>query len=232
MNEMNEMPRTSPSCPRCSVPMFSATANTTLALGCRRCGGIMIDRSSASKMVDDSETQALAAQTAAASEAAAVDTSQEGIPCPYCQLPMDHARLFGVDVDVCPTHGTWFDRDELRQIATEAVRLRRGRLGGAAVGAVAGAVVLGGAASIAGAGAIANAEIHTQAQRQALYLDGGGAVAEVAVAAVDVVDVGVVAADGAAMAADVVGAGAEVAAEGAGVVFSVVLEVIGAIFSG
>src|SRR5437764_1271331 len=37
------------------------------------------------------------------------------VACPSC-LGMNFARLSGVIVDVCKRHGTWFDRDELRQI--------------------------------------------------------------------------------------------------------------------
>ena len=41
------------------------------------------------------------------------------VKCPTCgQLMnrMNFARHSGVIVDVCKSHGTWFDRDELRQI--------------------------------------------------------------------------------------------------------------------
>jgi len=41
------------------------------------------------------------------------------VPCPQCGQLMNRlnfARCSGVIVDVCKGHGTWFDRDELRQI--------------------------------------------------------------------------------------------------------------------
>ena len=41
------------------------------------------------------------------------------IPCPHCGQLMNRinfANCSGVVVDVCKSHGTWFDRDELRQI--------------------------------------------------------------------------------------------------------------------
>ncbi|HMF57614.1 MAG TPA: zf-TFIIB domain-containing protein, partial [Pyrinomonadaceae bacterium] len=41
------------------------------------------------------------------------------VPCPECGQLMNRinfARCSGVIVDVCKGHGTWFDRDELRQI--------------------------------------------------------------------------------------------------------------------
>jgi len=40
-------------------------------------------------------------------------------PCPQCGQLMNRvnfARCSGVVVDVCRGHGTWFDRDELREI--------------------------------------------------------------------------------------------------------------------
>jgi len=41
------------------------------------------------------------------------------VPCPHCGQLMNRinfAHCSGVIVDVCRGHGTWFDRDELREI--------------------------------------------------------------------------------------------------------------------
>lgn len=41
------------------------------------------------------------------------------VPCPVCKKLMNRvnfARCSNVVVDVCKTHGTWFDKDELRRI--------------------------------------------------------------------------------------------------------------------
>lgn len=37
--------------------------------------------------------------------------------CPICEGPLTCVRSGHVPVDVCATHGTWFDRDELGRLA-------------------------------------------------------------------------------------------------------------------
>jgi hypothetical protein len=34
-------------------------------------------------------------------------------PCPDCEAEMGRALVFGIEVDACAQHGTWFDRTEL-----------------------------------------------------------------------------------------------------------------------
>lgn len=41
------------------------------------------------------------------------------VPCPRCRelmTPMQFSRRSGVIIDICRSHGVWFDRDELRRI--------------------------------------------------------------------------------------------------------------------
>ena len=47
------------------------------------------------------------------------ETQIRYVPCPHCQQLMNRinfAKCSDVIVDVCKGHGTWFDKDELRQI--------------------------------------------------------------------------------------------------------------------
>ncbi|MCS6901601.1 MAG: zf-TFIIB domain-containing protein, partial [Polyangiaceae bacterium] len=71
------------------------------------------------------------------------------VRCPECGKPMRRAP--GGDasllIDICDEHGTWFDRDELQQVAALAERRRREQrtaaiAGGAAVTGVAGVAAL------------------------------------------------------------------------------------------
>lgn len=194
----------------------------------------MIDSGTSARLLHSEATQALGAQAAAASGKAAVDTTQKGIACPYCGRPMEAARLFGVDVDVCPTHGTWFDRDELRRIADAALALGRGPTRRAAAGAA-----LVGAAAMAGAGgaapAAALAERPGHVSQAATASDLGTGAAQVAEGVGDVVYAGVeiaAQADSLGGGAAAVAESAAAVAESAGEVFGAVLSALGAIFDG
>ena len=36
--------------------------------------------------------------------------------CPECQAPLAERELGAITVDICPPHGTWFDRGELQRM--------------------------------------------------------------------------------------------------------------------
>lgn len=38
------------------------------------------------------------------------------LPCPVCTQPMAIERLFGIDLDVCQSHGMWFDVGEAHRL--------------------------------------------------------------------------------------------------------------------
>jgi len=44
-------------------------------------------------------------------------------PCPICRRPMAVETQHGVKVDLCPDHGVWLDRDELRDIKRKVYEL-------------------------------------------------------------------------------------------------------------
>ena len=60
-----------------------------------------------------------AASVAPQSHTQALSETVRYVPCPQCGQLMNRinfARCSGIVVDVCKGHGTWFDRDELREI--------------------------------------------------------------------------------------------------------------------
>ena len=91
---------------------------------CEKCGGIWLDVLSFEKICADREQQSAVLGTASNVPGHYIDISPDPIkvryiPCPQCgQLMnrMNFAHCSGVIVDVCRGHGTWFDRDELREI--------------------------------------------------------------------------------------------------------------------
>jgi Zn-finger nucleic acid-binding protein len=76
------------------------------------------------KVCADREQQSAVLGTAVPAATHAADSHVDAnrvtyAPCPQCGQLMNRlnfARCSGVIVDICKQHGTWFDRDELRQI--------------------------------------------------------------------------------------------------------------------
>src|SRR5258706_7383296 len=109
-------------CPRCRVEMSAVMVGTTNLRECRRCEGLWVDRASFDQICADREKQSavlgMAAPLPAAEPGGAVETIRYA-PCPVCRQLMNRvnfANCSHVIVDVCKEHGTWFDKDELRQI--------------------------------------------------------------------------------------------------------------------
>ena len=111
-------------CPRCRVELEPITVGSASLRECPRCDGLWVDVESFERIVNEGEEQA--AVLGAPSLLPKPDAGGAGkpvkvhyVPCPECGQLMNRvnfARCSGVVVDVCKGHGTWFDRDELRQI--------------------------------------------------------------------------------------------------------------------
>jgi len=108
-------------CPRCKIDMASVTIGATPMRECERCGGLWVEVAMFEKICVHREQQS--SVLGAASRVPAHPTAEEEkiryVPCPQCGQLMNRinfARCSGVVVDVCKGHGTWFDRDELREI--------------------------------------------------------------------------------------------------------------------
>ena len=56
--------------------------------------------------------------------------SRGPIPCPVCQAEMSVERTHGVEVDVCPRHGVWFDLGEVSQLIDRVLAADRVGLAG------------------------------------------------------------------------------------------------------
>jgi len=108
-------------CPRCGIGMGAVAIGGTELRECGRCEGVWVDVDSLDKICTDREKQG-AILGAAAPLPNARNPDQEKVrylACPVCGKLMNRvnfARCSHVVVDVCKGHGTWFDKDELRQI--------------------------------------------------------------------------------------------------------------------
>lgn len=109
-------------CPRCGEPLHAVDVGSTPLLECPRCAGIWADNASLEAICADRDEQARvlgAAQMPPVSLTGTVEKNIRYVPCPVCRKLMNRvnfARCSQVVVDVCKSHGTWFDRDELRRI--------------------------------------------------------------------------------------------------------------------
>jgi len=111
-------------CPRCDSPLAVTAIGSAFLEECGACGGVWVDAESFQQICRSREQQSAyvgAGSPVAAPSlgAAAHHESVQYVKCPECgQLMnrMNFARHSGVVVDVCKRHGTWFDRDELREI--------------------------------------------------------------------------------------------------------------------
>jgi Zn-finger nucleic acid-binding protein len=113
-------PRPARACPRCRQPLAAIQVGPATLDECRRCGGVWAEVAAFEAIVKDSEAQAVVLGAAGPAPGAAPAGAPQGyVPCPVCARLMNRlnfARCSGVLVDVCKGHGTWLDRDELRQI--------------------------------------------------------------------------------------------------------------------
>lgn len=103
---------------------------------CDRCNGLWVDTEVLQRLVADRlKPSPMLATGIAAPPAPRVKLEPvQYAPCPLCKRLMNRvnfAHASGVIVDVCTTHGTWFDADELRRVlefisagGLEAARVR------------------------------------------------------------------------------------------------------------
>ena len=109
-------------CPRCKVSMSSISIGGEAMRECEHCGGLWLDVGAFERVCTNREEQSAVLGGASMSPEAQTQSMPETIryvPCPQCGQLMNRinfARCSGVVVDVCKGHGTWFDRDELREI--------------------------------------------------------------------------------------------------------------------
>jgi Zn-finger nucleic acid-binding protein len=109
-------------CPRCKIDMTSVTIGAEPMR--ERCGGLWVEVAIFEKICAHKEEQSAVLGGASPAPQHQLTLNPEPdkiryVPCPQCGQLMNRinfARCSNVIVDVCKGHGTWFDRDELREI--------------------------------------------------------------------------------------------------------------------
>lgn len=91
---------------------------------CGGCHGLWVDAEQFARLIDSQESRATMLRWHEQSDRSLVVAEQTVIkyrPCPRCTKFMNRvnfARVSKVIIDVCKSHGTWFDRDELARVVT------------------------------------------------------------------------------------------------------------------
>jgi Zn-finger nucleic acid-binding protein len=108
-------------CPRCRIALGIATVGNQKVLECDKCGGLWLDTQSFERICANTENQSAVLGIASIKpiDAETLETKVTYVPCPECVQLMNRvnfAHCSGVIIDVCKSHGVWFDRDELSRI--------------------------------------------------------------------------------------------------------------------
>jgi Zn-finger nucleic acid-binding protein len=88
---------------------------------CAKCEGLWTDAATLQQICNDQEKQSAILGVATPLPVTAAQALEKVVylACPVCAKLMNRvnfAKCSGVIVDVCRTHGTWFDKEELRRL--------------------------------------------------------------------------------------------------------------------
>lgn len=107
-------------CPRCKVDLQFLEIGETNIRECNNCGGFWSDTETFESICQNSEQQsAVLGFIGSESHPHAHPSTISYVPCPDCSNLMNRsnfARASGVIIDICKSHGVWFDADELTKI--------------------------------------------------------------------------------------------------------------------
>jgi Zn-finger nucleic acid-binding protein len=104
-------------CPTCKKPLVEFRGNGGVLLDCTACGGQFVEHALLSSLLEAREIAGLAVTRRA--RRSALEISVRYVPCPSCGQLMNRKNFggeSGVVVDVCSTHGTWFEEGELPRV--------------------------------------------------------------------------------------------------------------------
>jgi Zn-finger nucleic acid-binding protein len=108
-------------CPACAKPLAGSKVGDLEIQACLACGGLWLDRAVFEQLGASRERQGAVLGVLPAPAAPPMPALEpvKYRPCPVCRQfmnRMNYAKRSGVVLDVCKTHGLWFDRDELRRV--------------------------------------------------------------------------------------------------------------------
>ena len=108
-------------CPGCDGPLLLGKLGESALFQCGKCFGFWVNKTTLERICRNAEKQALTFHDNHSPSAhARVMRPIRYVRCPECHKLMNRvnfAQCSGTVVDVCSEHGTWFDANELQQIA-------------------------------------------------------------------------------------------------------------------
>jgi Zn-finger nucleic acid-binding protein len=112
-------------CPRCEANLAPIIVGKHSLQICEQCGGLWADKNAFQAICSHEEDQeaVLSFQSEASLSQPVPEPKRRRayVPCPQCGKLMNQKNFSGcsgVVLDWCRDHGSWFDKDELRQIVT------------------------------------------------------------------------------------------------------------------
>jgi Zn-finger nucleic acid-binding protein len=105
-------------CPTCRTALLAGVLRDIRLHECPKCFGIWLDSPTFEQICQNAEKQVSVLGRAQPLPARALEPVRYR-PCPGCRQlmhRMNFAKCSGVIVDVCRSHGVWFDMNELHQI--------------------------------------------------------------------------------------------------------------------
>jgi Zn-finger nucleic acid-binding protein len=115
-------------CPRCRDKWLSQWKNGAHALeACSTCGGVWVSHEEYGHVVQEGDLSLVTfADIAAKNHRVEVEDDGGPAACPVCKETMARTEVatVGVWIDICRSHGVWFDCSELRRVATWAEQAR------------------------------------------------------------------------------------------------------------
>lgn len=108
-------------CPRCHAPLQKLQLAGQELNECSKCHGVWASTQAVEGIYADREKQSsiLGSAAVVGAEKVTIEHRIRYLPCPVCRKLMNRvnfAKCSSVIVDICKSHGTWFDQDELRRI--------------------------------------------------------------------------------------------------------------------
>jgi Zn-finger nucleic acid-binding protein len=106
-------------CPVCKTPFLVGRTLSTVFHGCTGCGGVWLDEKASARVFESFCEDSVRWAEGTARRSKRPPSPHGRLACPTCGDEMRPVQIkeAGVEVDVCESHGTWFDKSELAIVA-------------------------------------------------------------------------------------------------------------------
>ena len=106
-------------CPRCKTGLQTLEVSQVRLDECEKCEGVWVDIDTFEAICANKENQSAVLKKLEEILKHPKKAKIQYVPCPTCSQLMNRnnfARVSGVIIDTCKTHGVWFDAEELPQV--------------------------------------------------------------------------------------------------------------------